>query len=188
VRRRRDNGRERLSHPPVSQSGNPTAGPMSMAAPSTSASVCWRRSLPKSAPRSDLISCSAFASPRRTSTTCRSISGGRRSGLRGTTFVGNDLPETTYYARKLEALGVDYLHIDCGFGFPNPKGSPGKYPRRGVQSLRQRNALSPAAKPSSGQYYLILCPRESAICWPGSAGSSNRRQMRIMARRHSPCC
>src|SRR5262245_50055428 len=36
-------------------------------------------------------------------------------------FLGNGLAETKYYARRLEALGVDYLHIDCGFGFPNPK-------------------------------------------------------------------
>jgi len=50
-------------------------------------------------------------------------------------FVGNDLAETTYYARKLEALGVDYLHIDCGFGFPNPKGSPGRYPGDGFKSF-----------------------------------------------------
>jgi 2,4-dienoyl-CoA reductase-like NADH-dependent reductase (Old Yellow Enzyme family) len=46
-------------------------------------------------------------------------------------FVGNDLPETTYYARRLEKLCVDYLHIDSGFGFPNPKGSPGDFPDEG---------------------------------------------------------
>ncbi|WP_395712079.1 tRNA-dihydrouridine synthase [Reyranella sp.] len=46
-------------------------------------------------------------------------------------FVGNDLAETTYYARQLELLGIDYLHIDSGFGFPNPKGSPGDYPDEG---------------------------------------------------------
>jgi 2,4-dienoyl-CoA reductase-like NADH-dependent reductase (Old Yellow Enzyme family) len=49
--------------------------------------------------------------------------------------VGNDLPETTYYARKLEQLGVDYLHIDSGFGFPNPKGSPGDYPDEGFRTF-----------------------------------------------------
>lgn len=46
-------------------------------------------------------------------------------------FGGNDLPQTTEYARKLEKLGVDYLHIDSGFGFPNPHGSPGKFPDQG---------------------------------------------------------
>lgn len=43
-------------------------------------------------------------------------------------WAGNDLAQTTYYAQKLEALGVDYLHVDSGFGFPNPHGSPGGYP------------------------------------------------------------
>lgn len=47
-------------------------------------------------------------------------------------WAGNDLPETTYYAGKLEQLGVDYLHIDSGFGFPNPHGSPGGYPDEAV--------------------------------------------------------
>ena len=48
---------------------------------------------------------------------------------------GNDLAETTYYARKLEELGVDYLHIDAGFGFPNPAGSPGTYPDEGFRTF-----------------------------------------------------
>jgi 2,4-dienoyl-CoA reductase-like NADH-dependent reductase (Old Yellow Enzyme family) len=47
-------------------------------------------------------------------------------------WIGNDLAETTHYARKLEQLGVDYLHIDSGFGFPNPHGSPGGYPHESV--------------------------------------------------------
>jgi 2,4-dienoyl-CoA reductase-like NADH-dependent reductase (Old Yellow Enzyme family) len=50
-------------------------------------------------------------------------------------FLGNELAETKYYARRLEALGVDYLHIDCGFGFPNPKGSPGEYPAEGFRAF-----------------------------------------------------
>jgi 2,4-dienoyl-CoA reductase-like NADH-dependent reductase (Old Yellow Enzyme family) len=50
-------------------------------------------------------------------------------------FIGNDLPETTYYAKRLEQLGVDYLHIDSGFGFPNPKGSPGDYPEAGLHAF-----------------------------------------------------
>jgi 2,4-dienoyl-CoA reductase (NADPH2) len=45
------------------------------------------------------------------------------------------LAETTYYARKLEELGVDYLHIDAGFGFPNPAGSPGYYPDEGFRTF-----------------------------------------------------
>ena len=59
---------------------------------------------------------------------------------------GNDLPETTYYARKLEKLGVDYLHIDSGFGFPNPAGSPGTYPDDGFRSfINYARFLSPKA-------------------------------------------
>lgn len=48
-------------------------------------------------------------------------------------FMGNTLKETLPYARKLEALGVDYLHIDSGFGFPNPKGNTGTYPQTGFK-------------------------------------------------------
>jgi 2,4-dienoyl-CoA reductase-like NADH-dependent reductase (Old Yellow Enzyme family) len=48
-------------------------------------------------------------------------------------FMGNTLKETLHYGKKLEALGVDYLHIDSGFGFPNPHGSPGSYPEAGVR-------------------------------------------------------
>jgi 2,4-dienoyl-CoA reductase-like NADH-dependent reductase (Old Yellow Enzyme family) len=48
-------------------------------------------------------------------------------------FMGNGLNETLYYGQELEKLGVDYLHIDSGFGFINPKGNPGAYPIDGVQ-------------------------------------------------------
>ncbi len=48
-------------------------------------------------------------------------------------FMGNTLDETLPYARKLEALGVDYLHIDSGFGFPNPHGNTGRFPEGGVR-------------------------------------------------------
>jgi 2,4-dienoyl-CoA reductase (NADPH2) len=59
---------------------------------------------------------------------------------------GNKLPETTYYARKLEKLGVDYLHVDSGFGFPNPAGSPGKYPDAGFRTfVNYARYLSPKA-------------------------------------------
>lgn len=48
-------------------------------------------------------------------------------------FMGNGLAETLYYGHELEKLKVDYLHIDSGFGFINPKGNPGTYPIDGVQ-------------------------------------------------------
>lgn len=54
-------------------------------------------------------------------------------------LMGNDLPETTRYAQRLEALGVDYLHVDAGFGFPNPKGNPGEYPDAGIKIFVNAN-------------------------------------------------
>ncbi len=48
-------------------------------------------------------------------------------------FVGNDLEQTLEYGRRLRDLQVDYLHIDSGFGFLNPHGSPGSYPLEGVR-------------------------------------------------------
>jgi 2,4-dienoyl-CoA reductase-like NADH-dependent reductase (Old Yellow Enzyme family) len=39
-------------------------------------------------------------------------------------WMGNMPAETIDYGVELKALGVDYLHIDSGFGFINPKGSP----------------------------------------------------------------
>ena len=48
-------------------------------------------------------------------------------------FIGNTLNETIPYAKKLQALGIDYLHIDSGFGFPNPKGNTGPYPQNGFK-------------------------------------------------------
>jgi 2,4-dienoyl-CoA reductase (NADPH2) len=48
-------------------------------------------------------------------------------------WMGNGLEETLEYGRRLQALGVDYLHIDSGFGFINPKGSPGQYPLDGLR-------------------------------------------------------
>jgi 2,4-dienoyl-CoA reductase-like NADH-dependent reductase (Old Yellow Enzyme family) len=48
-------------------------------------------------------------------------------------YFGNRLEVNIGYAKRLEQLGVDYLHIDCGFGFPNPKGNPGAYPIDGIK-------------------------------------------------------
>lgn len=48
-------------------------------------------------------------------------------------FMGNTLQETIHYGKELKALGVDYLHIDSGFGFLNPKGSPGEYPLSSIR-------------------------------------------------------
>jgi 2,4-dienoyl-CoA reductase (NADPH2) len=47
--------------------------------------------------------------------------------------MGNTLATTLRYGAWLKDLGVDYLHIDSGFGFVNPKGSPGDYPIDGLR-------------------------------------------------------
>ena len=48
-------------------------------------------------------------------------------------FIGNTLQTNLQYGAWLKQLGVDYLHIDSGFGFINPKGSPGEYPIEGLR-------------------------------------------------------
>lgn len=48
-------------------------------------------------------------------------------------FRGNTLSTTLRHGEWLADLGVDYLHIDAGFGFVNPKGSPGPYPFEGLR-------------------------------------------------------
>jgi 2,4-dienoyl-CoA reductase (NADPH2) len=50
-------------------------------------------------------------------------------------IMGNGLAESLSIARDLEALGVDYLHISNGFGFINPKESPGDFPVPEVRQL-----------------------------------------------------
>jgi 2,4-dienoyl-CoA reductase (NADPH2) len=48
-------------------------------------------------------------------------------------YFGNTIDDYLYFAGKLKALGIDYLHIDKGYGFPNPKGNPGTFP---VQEMK----------------------------------------------------
>jgi 2,4-dienoyl-CoA reductase (NADPH2) len=43
-------------------------------------------------------------------------------------FMGNRLAETLDIARRLEQLGVDFLHIDSGYGFIHPRVTPGPFP------------------------------------------------------------
>lgn len=43
-------------------------------------------------------------------------------------LFGNDLTDTLYYAARLKALGVDFLHIDSGYGFIHPRVTPGPFP------------------------------------------------------------
>jgi 2,4-dienoyl-CoA reductase-like NADH-dependent reductase (Old Yellow Enzyme family) len=41
---------------------------------------------------------------------------------------GNDEKQMLDYATRLHALGVDFLHIVSGYGFPNPRDVPGPFP------------------------------------------------------------
>jgi len=43
-------------------------------------------------------------------------------------YFGSTIEDNLYYAKKLKTLGIAYLHIDKGYGFPNPKGTPGTFP------------------------------------------------------------
>ena len=43
-------------------------------------------------------------------------------------WMGNDEQQMLAYAKRLRDLGVDYLHVVAGFGFPNPRDVPGKFP------------------------------------------------------------
>ena len=43
-------------------------------------------------------------------------------------WVGNDTPQMLAYAKRLRDLGVDFLHVVAGYGFPNPRDVPGPFP------------------------------------------------------------
>src|SRR5439155_8455582 len=42
--------------------------------------------------------------------------------------AGNGIEEMLGYAKRIQALGADYLHVVAGYGFPNPRDVPGKFP------------------------------------------------------------
>ncbi len=42
--------------------------------------------------------------------------------------AGNDRRQMLAYAERLRDLGVDYLHVVAGYGFPNPRDTPGRFP------------------------------------------------------------
>ena len=54
-------------------------------------------------------------------------------------YFGNTIKEYLYYAKKLKALGIDYLHIDMGYGFINPKGNPGSFPLHEMKMFYNSN-------------------------------------------------
>ena len=55
---------------------------------------------------------------------------------------------TLTVARELSGLGVDYLHITSGFGFINPKESPGEWPVDEVRRLSPTPAVTSASRRS----------------------------------------
>lgn len=44
------------------------------------------------------------------------------------TYFGNEQAQMIDYANRLQELGVDYLHVVAGYGFPNPHDVPGEFP------------------------------------------------------------
>jgi 2,4-dienoyl-CoA reductase-like NADH-dependent reductase (Old Yellow Enzyme family) len=72
-------------------------------------------------------------------------------------FIGNSLQTTLRYGEWLAQLGVDYLHIDSGFGFVGPKGSPGDYPLEGLR-LFANSARHLSAKAALRATLLNLIP------------------------------
>jgi 2,4-dienoyl-CoA reductase-like NADH-dependent reductase (Old Yellow Enzyme family) len=83
-------------------------------------------------------------------------------------FMGNGLPETIEYGKRLKALGVDYLHIDSGFGFINPKGNPGTYPIDAVKMfLNNTRHLSAKARFRSALVNLLPTPVARMILGAG---------------------
>lgn len=43
-------------------------------------------------------------------------------------WIGNDICQMKAYAKRLEELRADFLHVTAGFGFPNPRDVPGRFP------------------------------------------------------------
>ncbi len=43
-------------------------------------------------------------------------------------WTGNDLAQMLDYAKRLRDLNVDFLHVVAGYGFPNPRDTPGPFP------------------------------------------------------------
>jgi 2,4-dienoyl-CoA reductase-like NADH-dependent reductase (Old Yellow Enzyme family) len=84
-------------------------------------------------------------------------------------WFGNDLPQTLKYAGQLKSLGVDYLHVSNGFGFPNPKETPGRFPMQEVRlfynSLRHLSAKSRARSTVMNLVPLRALERVGNIGW-----------------------
>jgi len=92
-------------------------------------------------------------------------------------WFGNDLPQTLQYARQLKDLGVDYLHISNGFGFPNPKETPGRFP---VQEIRFFfNTLRHLSRKAAARATLFNVVPLPALDRLGNIGWGYRRGMNL---------
>lgn len=92
-------------------------------------------------------------------------------------WFGNDLPETLEYGHQLKALGVDYLHISNGFGFPNPKENPGNgYPAREIamffNSIRHLSGKSAARATLINLIPPVLFAKIAGIGWRYKQGAN----------------
>lgn len=82
----------------------------------------------------------------------------------GDYWMGNGLQENLRYGRWLQDLGVDFLHIDSGFGFINPKGNPGQYPLEGLRLFANSTRhLSAKAKFRAMALNIIPAPLARAL-------------------------
>ena len=96
-------------------------------------------------------------------------------------WFGNTLEQTLIYARELEQLGVDYLHIDSGFGFINPKGNPGDYPFDSLK-LFANSTRHLSLKAAFRATLVNLIPPSSPAIRSAMDGNSRRRLMPTMRR------
>jgi 2,4-dienoyl-CoA reductase-like NADH-dependent reductase (Old Yellow Enzyme family) len=90
-------------------------------------------------------------------------------------WFGNDIDTTISYGRRLKDLGVDYLHVSNGFGFPNPKENPGAFPAEEVRAFfNSTRHLS--AKAAGRSTLLNLMPaalrRAVGVGWHSQPGAN----------------
>ena len=57
-------------------------------------------------------------------------------------WTGNDITQMLVYAKRLRELSVDFLHVVAGYGFPNPRDTPGPFPFDEIRDVLQFHAAS----------------------------------------------
>ena len=79
--------------------------------------------------------------------------------------VGNGVEQMISYARQLKELGTDFLHIVIGYGFINPKGTPGAFPYDEVKVFcNTTRHLSFKAAARATMLNLLPAPIGRALC------------------------